>query len=78
MTWLFDHDKASDFKIDGAHDELGCFDCHKTNSTGKLKASKDCISCHRSEDVHNRQFGRQCGDCHSTKSFKDIKIKQQW
>lgn len=78
MTWIFDHNDASDFKIDGAHDELGCYDCHKTASTGKLKATKDCISCHRSEDVHNRQFGRQCGDCHSTKNFKDIKIKQQW
>ena len=76
MTWIFDHDKASDFKIDGAHDELGCYDCHKTKSTGKLKAAKDCISCHRSEDVHNRQFGRQCGDCHSTKSFNDINIRQ--
>ena len=77
-TWFFDHDKASDFKIDGAHKELGCYDCHKTESKGKLKAEKDCISCHRSDDVHNRQFGRQCGDCHSTKDFKDINIKQKW
>ena len=75
-TWLFDHNKSSDFKIDGAHKKLGCYDCHKTESTGKLDVAKDCISCHRSEDIHNRQFGRHCGDCHSTKSFKDIKIKR--
>ena len=74
-TWMFDHDKATDFTIDGAHKELGCYDCHQIKSTGKLKASKDCISCHRSEDIHNRQFGRQCGNCHSTKKFKDINIK---
>ena len=73
---LFDHDQSTDFKIDGAHKELGCYDCHQSRSTGKLTASKDCIACHRSEDVHNRQFGRQCGDCHSTKSFKDIDIKR--
>jgi hypothetical protein len=73
-TWLFDHDKATDFKIDGAHEELGCYDCHQTKSDGKLEASKDCISCHRSDDIHNRQFGAQCGDCHSTKKFKDVKI----
>jgi len=77
-TWLFSHDKSTNFKIDGAHDELGCYDCHRSQSDGKLKASKDCISCHRSDDIHNRQFGRQCGECHSTKSFKDININQQW
>jgi hypothetical protein len=75
-TWLFDHDKATDFKIDGAHEELGCYDCHRTKSETKPKASKDCISCHRSRDVHNRLFGGQCGNCHSTKSFKDVNIKR--
>jgi hypothetical protein len=74
--WLFDHDKATRFKIDGAHKDAGCYDCHKTNSKGKLKASRDCISCHRSRDIHNRQFGRQCGNCHSTESFKDVNIKR--
>ena len=75
-TWLFDHNKSTDFKIDGAHEEVGCYDCHRTASKGKLTASKDCISCHRSRDIHNRQFGRHCDNCHSTKSFKDINIKR--
>ena len=75
-NWLFDHDKATRFEIDGAHKEVGCYDCHRTNSKGKLKASRDCISCHRSRDIHNRLFGRQCGNCHSTKSFKDINIRR--
>lgn len=74
-TWFFDHDKATRFTIDGAHEDLGCYDCHRTSSKGKLKASKDCIACHRSDDIHNRQFGGQCGDCHNTKSFKGAKIK---
>ena len=76
MIWFFDHDKDTKFKIDGAHKELGCYDCHRTKSKGKLNASKDCIYCHRSQDIHNRQFGRHCGDCHSTKTFKDVNIKQ--
>jgi hypothetical protein len=75
-NWLFDHDKATRFKIDGAHEEVGCYDCHRTKSKGKLKASRDCIFCHRSQDIHNRQFGRQCGQCHSTKSFKNAKINR--
>jgi hypothetical protein len=75
-NWLFDHDKDTDFKIDGAHKKAGCYDCHRSRSKGKLKASSDCIYCHRSQDVHNRQFGRQCGQCHSTESFKDVNINQ--
>ena len=75
-TWLFDHDSDTDFKIDGTHEGLGCYDCHQTGSKAKLKASKDCISCHRSQDIHNRLFGRQCGNCHSTDSFKDIDIER--
>ncbi len=75
-TWLFDHDKATDFTIDGAHEKIGCYDCHQTTSKGKLQASKDCISCHRSQDIHDRQFGRRCGDCHNTKSFKEININR--
>ena len=76
LIWFFDHDKDTDFTIDGAHEELGCYDCHQTKSQGKLEASKDCIYCHRSQDIHNRQFGRHCGDCHSTKNFKDVNIKR--
>ena len=75
-NWLFDHDEATRFEIDGAHEDAGCYDCHRTRSKGKLKASGDCISCHRSQDIHNRQFGRQCGKCHSTESFKDVSIKR--
>ncbi|MBT8120172.1 MAG: cytochrome C [Gammaproteobacteria bacterium] len=75
-TWLFDHNKTTDFDIDGAHKKLGCYDCHQTATKGKVKATKDCIACHRSRDIHNRQFGRHCGDCHTTKSFKEISIKR--
>ena len=76
MIWQFDHDKATDFTIDGAHEDLGCYDCHRTRSKGKLSASSECIACHRRDDIHNREFGRDCGRCHSTKSFRDIKIKR--
>ncbi|NOQ89520.1 MAG: cytochrome C [Gammaproteobacteria bacterium] len=75
-TWFFDHDKATKFTLDGAHEELGCYDCHKTESDGKARASKDCIFCHRNRDVHQRQFGRHCGNCHNTDSFKNATIKR--
>jgi len=75
-TWFFDHNKATQFTIDGAHKELGCYDCHKTASTGKAQTSKDCIFCHRSRDVHQRRFSRQCSNCHKTDSFKNANIKR--
>lgn len=74
-TWLFNHDKATDFKIDGAHEFLGCYDCHKSRSDGKLRASKDCIFCHRSRDAHDRKFGRHCDQCHDTDSFKNATVR---
>lgn len=75
-TWLFDHDERTRFVIDGAHQDLGCLDCHKTNSDGPLEATGDCIFCHRAQDVHNRQFGRHCDDCHSTTSFSEVIIRR--
>ena len=75
-TWLFDHNKATLFKLDGAHDKLGCYDCHQTVMDGEINISSDCISCHRNRDIHNRLFGNRCDDCHSTKNFTDIKIQR--
>lgn len=75
-NWLFDHDKATSFKMDGAHKKLGCYDCHNTPSEGKLRASRDCISCHRRDDIHNNQFGRDCGQCHTTNNFREVHINR--
>jgi hypothetical protein len=75
-TWLFNHDKASSFKLDGAHKKIGCYDCHNTPSKGKLKASSECISCHRRDDIHNGQFGGDCSQCHNTENFREIHINR--
>jgi Zn finger protein HypA/HybF involved in hydrogenase expression len=75
-TWLFDHNKVTKFKLDGAHKKLGCYDCHNTTSKGKLKASSECISCHRRDDIHNGQFGGNCSECHNTSNFREIHINR--
>ena len=75
-NWIFDHERATDFKLDGAHEKLGCYDCHSAKYAGPLQSSADCIYCHRSQDRHNGQFGRDCGRCHGNKDFKDIKTLQ--
>jgi hypothetical protein len=73
-NWIFDHDKATRFRLEGAHEKLGCYDCHATQTSGPLKTSLDCIVCHRSQDRHDGQFGRDCGRCHGTKNFRDIRM----
>lgn len=69
--WLFDHDQQTDFKIDGAHEDLVCDDCHTRSSDSGVRVSQTCEGCHRSDDVHRGEFGRQCQRCHVTSSFRD-------
>lgn len=75
-VWRFDHDKQSQFKIDGAHTKVHCDGCHRETVKVIPHTPRDCIACHRSDDIHNGQFGPRCSQCHSTKSFKDIHMKR--
>ncbi len=78
-SWDFDHDKATRFRIDGAHAKAECYACHKLpdhppakrNAIPKL--SRTCVSCHDREDVHNGGFGPQCEVCHFTDTWKKIR-----
>ncbi len=71
--WDFNHDKRSEYKLDGAHRKVTCESCHKQEAPkGKDAAplSHNCMSCHRTEDVHDGQFGVRCEQCHVTESWK--------
>jgi len=70
--WAFDHDKQSDYKLDGAHKEIHCEGCHQepVKDRKKIVLSDKCHSCHQYDDVHSGQFGKYCDRCHSTESFK--------
>ncbi|MEZ4820643.1 MAG: cytochrome c3 family protein [Bdellovibrionota bacterium] len=59
----FNHNSQTKFKLDGAHIEVGCFDCHK-NKTWTPLPHQECSNCHA--DPHNGSFGSKCSDCHST------------
>lgn len=63
--WLFDHNTQSDFKLEGAHQDLQCQLCHKDTKT----ISQQCSGCHREDDVHRGSFGKQCQHCHNETSF---------
>ncbi|MEN8206864.1 MAG: cytochrome C [Pseudomonadota bacterium] len=59
----FDHDRDTEYSLDGKHGEVKCDVCH----AGKLhqeKLDSECISCHRGDDEHNGRYGRKCQSCH--------------
>jgi len=74
--WRFDHDKQTDYVLDGAHKELACKACHRTQVERKIELSKTCNSCHQRDDIHRGNFGRQCEQCHVTRSFREINVRR--
>ncbi len=75
VSWTFDHNKRSAYKLDGAHAKVACEACHtQTAPRGKHIASlgASCISCHRRDDPHDGNFGLRCEQCHVPQSWKRI------
>jgi len=76
----FDHNRDTNFKLEGKHSGMKCIDCHGPNSTKKstqyqwpqLKTLL-CLSCH--QDIHknnlsNKFIGGKCNTCHSQEEWK--------
>jgi hypothetical protein len=64
---LFDHNRQSAFRIEGAHEAVSCAQCH---ADGNFKgAPTDCASCHQAmgDEAHG-PFGA-CEQCHTTVGF---------
>ena len=73
-VWDFDHNKRTNFKLDGKHKKLHCHVCHKHAVVSMKEQLETCNDCHAVDDVHNGQFGRDCARCHTTKSFKNARL----
>jgi Cytochrome c7 and related cytochrome c len=69
QAWMFDHDAATGFPLDGAHGSLSCATCHESTLQNLAGAATNCAQCHRNDDPHDGRFGGSCGDCHTTESF---------
>jgi len=75
--WSFDHDQATDFKLEGAHAGLACGGCHQQAMHGdKVSQSKTCSACHSQDDRHNGRYGNQCERCHDQESFEHVEMRQ--
>ncbi|MDH5649989.1 MAG: cytochrome C [Gammaproteobacteria bacterium] len=73
--WYFDHDKQTNYPLDGSHKGITCVACHKTPVTRKITLSASCNSCHSKDDVHDGSYGQFCERCHVTRSFSRIKSR---
>ncbi|MDH4099557.1 MAG: hypothetical protein OEV28_03150 [Nitrospirota bacterium] len=74
----FKHNKDSKYELKGAHQEVKCDKCHKSN-TGKTYNRKfkpikhaECLDCHKEE--HDNKFGRDCLRCHLMTTWKDYSL----
>lgn len=74
-VWVFNHNKQSKFKINGAHKKVHCHTCHSRQVNNVSRIPRDCRNCHSGDDIHNGQFGTRCNDCHTTKNFLQIRMR---
>jgi hypothetical protein len=71
--WDFNHDKRTQYVLEGAHRKVTCESCHKKEAPKGKDAAPvgiNCLSCHQSTDVHDGQFGMRCEQCHVTENWK--------
>ncbi len=75
MLWTFDHDKQTEFPLEGKHKEIFCHACHRVDLDEHKQSANHCYGCHRGDDIHQGGFGRNCDRCHNTDSFEDPVIR---
>lgn len=74
----FDHQKDSQFPLEGAHLEAKCEKCHfapsATATVVYKPLEKDCRACHA--DPHARQFAKTpCETCHGVVKWSQLRFK---
>jgi hypothetical protein len=74
--WRFDHDLQTQFRLEGAHTQLGCHQCHVRRVEGSIELSARCQTCHEQDDPHRGGFGRDCERCHVPEGWQRIRPGQ--
>lgn len=75
MLWSFDHDRQTDFPLDGSHAGLQCAACHRAR-VATADTPTACQACHRKDDVHHGAFGASCERCHGTETFRELRLNR--
>ena len=67
----FDHDRDTDFRLDGKHAEQSCEGCHSEDPFAD-ELDTACIACHREDDNHEGHFGEGCESCHASSGWPEV------
>ena len=69
----FDHDRDTEYPLEGKHREVKCDVCH-TGKLHKKKLDTECVSCHRGDDEHSGRYGRKCQSCHKPRGWGKLEL----
>lgn len=76
-TWDFDHQRQTNYQLEGAHIKVGCVACHKRAApdigVSMPLPSRSCFGCHSGDDIHSGGFGSVCERCHVTRDWRTLK-----
>ena len=67
----FDHERDTDFSLQGGHAELTCDGCHSDDPFQDTLETA-CIGCHAEDDEHDGHFGTRCDSCHGVDLWTEI------
>lgn len=76
--WEFDHDRQTEYRLEGGHRRVACESCHARPAPAGRKiapVSKVCFACHRGDDTHDGAFGSVCERCHVVTNWKEIRTR---
>lgn len=76
LQWRFDHNRQTDFALNGAHTDVACESCHRQSLSVQTSIGQRCGDCHRADDIHDGEFGSDCGRCHTDESFLEVRSIQ--
>jgi len=69
---LFDHNRDTDYALNGAHAKIACDACHRSGDL-HAKVPDKCAGCHAADDRHGGRFGDDCAACHNEQKWKEAR-----
>ena len=66
----FDHNRDTDFDLNGSHADVACVDCH-VEPIYDTSPGDNCASCHLEDDAHEGSQGERCEDCHDKVAWEE-------
>jgi len=75
----FNHNKQTDYRLEGRHEKVACAECHQPDEKMKRVTTfapldfKQCTDCHY--DIHEGKYGTECQTCHSVyRDWSDLQL----